>query len=78
MGLSPKTAGPSAANTSSELASLARLYSVSPTPPNATVAIETSAYVTSSRRVEMIAARPGVLSGSSLSSLTETAVSQPQ
>ena len=43
MGLSPKTAGPSAANTSSELASFARLYSVSPTPPKATVAIETSA-----------------------------------
>jgi len=76
--VSPKTVGPSALKTSDELSGLASPRSVSPVPAKATVATLTMAYVSSSRRVEMTAARPGVFSGLDVSSLMLTAVSQPQ
>ena len=51
---------------------------VVPTPAKATVATETKAYVRSSSTVAITAARPGVVAGSSASSLVATAVSHPQ
>ena len=75
---SPKTVVPSARKTSSAFSSLPSPTPSVPTPANATVATLTIAYVASSRSVDRIAARPGVVSGSAVSSLIETAVSQPQ
>ena len=63
---------------SSALSGLPRPGPVSPTPAKATMAIETMAYVASSSSVDRMAARPGVVSGSLVSSLTDTALSQPQ
>src|SRR5579872_1719851 len=74
----PKTAGPSTDSTSEELLLLPSPIPVEPVPAKDWAAKITSAYVTSSRSVEMIAARPGVLFRSAVSSLTATAVSQPQ
>ena len=63
---------------SSALSSLPSPTPLSPTPAKATIAIDTIAYVARSSTVDRIAARPGVFSGSFVSSLTATALSQPQ
>ena len=76
--LPPNTSVPSAAKMSSALSALPSPTPVSPTPANATMAIETMAYVASSSSVDRIAARPGVVAGSLVSSFTATALSQPQ
>ena len=70
--LLPSTCEPIAANTSSLLSSSTW------GPAKASVAVETIPYVASRMTVEITAARPGVLAGSLVSSLTETALSQPQ
>src|ERR1035438_5279415 len=74
----PKIAPPRTESTSLVLAGLFRPIPFAPIPANATTATITIAYVMRSSRVERIAARPGVLFLSLVSSLIETAVSQPQ
>ena len=56
----------------------ADLLRLVPEGAQAIVAIDTTAYVSRRTSVEMTAARPGVVAGSFVSSLTETALSQPQ
>ncbi len=49
-----------------------------PTPANAWTEMTTSRYVASSRNVEITPALPGIRLGSSVSSLIDVVVSQPQ
>src|SRR5215471_1530479 len=74
----PKIAPPVADSTSNWCAGFASPTPLWPMPANACMAVITITYVTSSRTVEMIAARPGVLDLSAVSSFTDKVVSQPQ
>src|ERR1700722_6534953 len=74
----PKIALPVTDSTSNWCAGFDSPTPLPPTPADDITATMTIAYVISSRTVEMIPARPGVLDLSAVSSFTDRAVSQPQ
>src|ERR1700751_290634 len=74
----PKIALPVTDSTSNWCAGFVSPTPLAPTPANDCTAKITIAYVNSSRTVETIPARPGVLDLSAVSSFTDKAVSQPQ
>src|ERR1700722_5897624 len=74
----PKIAPPVTDSTSNWCAGFVSPTPLPPTPANACIETITITYVTSSRTVEMIAARPGVWDLFAVSSFTDKAVSQPQ
>ncbi len=74
----PKTALPRIDSESPSCASLLSPSPLEPAPANISSEITTSRYVPSSMNVEITPATPGTRLGSSLSSLIEVVVSQPQ
>src|SRR5215469_16396079 len=74
----PKIAAPVTDSTSNWWAGFVSPTPLWPLPANACMAVITITYVRSNRTVEIIPARPGVRDLSTVSSLTDKAVSQPQ
>jgi hypothetical protein len=74
----PKIACPVTDSTSNSCAGFVSPQPVWPMPQNDCTEKITTTYVTSSRTVETIPARPGVRDLSAVSSFTDKAVSQPQ